>query len=32
MGNGSAAGPLTLVMEDKNVVKVRGNEDPEEKR
>ena len=32
MGNGSAAGPLTPGMEEKNVVRVTGNEDPSEKQ
>ena len=32
IGNGSNAGPLTLGMEEKYVVRVTGNEDPSEKR
>ena len=32
MGNGSTAGPLSLEIEEKNVVRVIGNEDPPEKR
>ena len=32
MGNGSTAGPLTLGMEEKNVVIVIRNEDPSGKR
>ena len=32
MGNGSNAGPLTLGVEEKYVVRVTGNEDPSEKR
>ena len=32
MGNGSAAGPLTPGMEEKNVVRVTGNDEPSEKQ
>ena len=30
MGNGSTTGALTLGMEEKDVVRVRGNENPSE--
>ena len=32
MGNGSAAGPLTPGMEEKNVVRVTGNDESSEKQ